>query len=75
MLPGTEYDNTNYLKNSKTSTSRDFMDEVYYSVPLDSLYKVVKDCSSNEGCFFQAVLLEIVDLRLRKMYDNATHLI
>jgi hypothetical protein len=75
ILPGTEYDNTSYLRNYKSSTSRDFMDEVTYEVPLKGLYRVQKTCSSNEGCPFQAVLLQIRDKRLRLMYGNATHLI
>jgi hypothetical protein len=50
MLPGTEYDRTRYLVNHKESTSKDFMDEVTYSVPMKDLYEVIKVCTSHQGC-------------------------
>ena len=75
LLPGTEYDRTNYLKNFDVSTSRDFIDEITYSVPLDKLYKVKDSCSSNESCEYQGVLLQIKDEKLAKDYYQASHLI
>jgi hypothetical protein len=44
------------------------MDEVTYKVPLKTLYKVVKNSSTNDSCDFQAVLLEIRDNSLKQMY-------
>jgi len=52
LLPGTEYDNTSYLRNFEDSTSRDFMDEVTYRVPLKTLYKVVRNSTTNDSCDF-----------------------
>ena len=57
MLPGTEYDRTRYLVNHEESTSKDFMDEVTYSVPVKDLYEVIKVCTSHQGCDYQALLL------------------
>ena len=74
MLPGSEYDKTRYLVNKK-ATSKDFMDELTYSVPVKDLYQVLKVCTSHEGCGYQALLLEIVNDELRTMYNEATHLI
>ena len=58
-LPGSEYDKTRYLVNHEKATSKDFMDELTYSVPTKDLYEVMKVCASNQGCDFQALLLEI----------------
>ena len=38
MLPGSEYDKTRYLVNHEKATSKDFMDELTYSVPVKDLY-------------------------------------
>jgi hypothetical protein len=45
--------------NHEKATSKDFMDELTYSVPTKDLYEVMKVCASNQGCDFQALLLEI----------------
>jgi hypothetical protein len=50
MLPGTEYDRTRYLVNHEKSSSKDFMDEVTYKVPVKDLYEVMKVCTSHQGC-------------------------
>ena len=35
------------------------MDEVTVKVPVKDLYEVLKVCTSNQGCDYQALLLEI----------------
>jgi len=50
MMPGTEYDRTRYLVNHEKSSSKDFMDEVTYKVPVKDLYEVIKVCTSHQGC-------------------------
>jgi hypothetical protein len=39
-LKDSEYDRTQYLRNWKSTSSSDFMDDITYSVPLDELYSI-----------------------------------
>lgn len=65
FLPGTKYDETDYLRNYKISQSGDFMDQVTYSVPIKGLYKIKMQRIGYEGNEFQAVLLKIEDKKLQ----------
>ena len=47
ILDGTEYDRTRYLVNHEKSSSKDFMDEITFKVPVKDLYEVIKVCTSN----------------------------
>ena len=58
QLPGTEYDKSHYLKNYETSTSKDFMNEVMYRVPV----KRKSQCSPSppSACFFDSFIYRII---------------
>ena len=44
-------------------------------MPVKDLYQVIKVCASHQGCDYQALLLQIVNDDLMKMYNSATHLV
>ena len=45
LMLGSEYDRTRYLVNHEKSSSKDFMDEVTYKVPVKDLYEVIRVCT------------------------------
>ena len=74
-LIGSNYDKASFLTDYQNSTAKDFLDQVTYSVPTKGLYKVKMQRTGYRGSKYQAVLLEIVDEKLKQLYDNSTHLL
>ncbi len=42
-------------------SSKDFMNNVMFKVPLHELYKVIASCNYNEENYFCPVLVKIID--------------
>ena len=63
------------LRNKQFKSSKQFMKEVMFTVPLDSLYTVLASCQYNEESYFCPVLVRIEDPEILRKNNNLRYLL
>ena len=63
------------LQDNQCRTSKQFMQKVMYSVPLDKLYKVIASCQYNDNGEFCPVLCKIIDPTVLRNNNNMEYLL
>ena len=58
----------NRLEHNQFTTSKEMLNALKFSVPLDKLYKVVASCNYNQANLYCPVIVEVIDSVAKERY-------